>query len=215
MPGRPPVSYQPRATPWDHGPHNHLSAESAIHGSLTSPINFFYCRLTAYLIKIVCPGYFKRKPIDHMPQSLSQVILHIVFSTKDRRPWLDPEIRPRMHAYTATVCRDCDCEAYRVGGVADHVHIAARLARTISQADLLEKIKKTSSAWIKHQGDQYSGFFWQAGYGSFSIGWSQLEDLLRYIDHQEEHHRTRTFQEEYRDLLRKYRVKFDEKYVWD
>src|SRR3989442_12865167 len=98
-----------------------------------------------------------------MPQSLSQVILHIIFSSKDRHPWLDLDIRPRMHAYLATVCRDCGCEAYRVGGVADHVHIAARLARTISQADLLEKIKKTSSAWIKTQGPQYGLFFWQAG----------------------------------------------------
>src|ERR1041384_4649165 len=100
-----------------------------------------------------------------MPQSLSQVILHIVFSTKDRRPWLDPAIRSRMHAYLATVCRDCDCEAYRVGGVADHVHIAARLARTISQSQLLEKIKKTSSAWIKTQRPDYASFSWQGGYG--------------------------------------------------
>ncbi len=150
-----------------------------------------------------------------MPQSLSQVILHIVFSTKERCPWLDPQIRPRMHAYLATVCRDCECEAYCVGGAADHVHIAARLARTISQADLLEKIKKTSSAWIKRQGEAYRAFFWQAGYGDFSIGWSQLEDLVRYIDRQEEHHRTLTFQEEYRNLLKKYRVEFDERYVWD
>ena len=150
-----------------------------------------------------------------MPQSLSQVILHIVFSTKERRPWLDHGVRPRMHAYLATVCRDCHCEACRVGGAADHVHIAARLARIISQAEVLEKIKKTSSAWIKHQGDQYAGFCWQAGYGGFSVGWSQLEELVRYIDCQEEHHRTQTFQEEYRSLLQKYQVEFDERYVWD
>jgi putative transposase len=150
-----------------------------------------------------------------MPQSLSQVILHIVFSTKDRRPWLDPAIRSRMHAYLATVCRDSDCEGYRVGGVADHVHIAARLARTITQAELLEKIKKTSSAWIKQQDPQYGAFHWQAGYGAFSIGWSQLADLVRYIDHQDEHHRTQTFQEEYRHLLQKYHVECDERYVWD
>ena len=149
-----------------------------------------------------------------MPQSLSQVILHVVFSTKDRRPWLDPAIRPRMHAYLATLCRDCDCQAYRVGGAADHVHIAARLARTISQAELLEKIKKTSSAWIKTQGEQYGSFCWQGGYGDFSIGWSQLEELLHYIDRQEQHHRTQTFQEEYRNLLQKYQVEFDERYVW-
>jgi len=120
-----------------------------------------------------------------------------------------------MHAYLASVCRDCDCEAYRVGGAADHVHIAARLARTVSQADLLEKIKKTSSAWIKRQGKQYAAFHWQGGYGDFSIGWSQLEDLVRYINNQEEHHRTQTFQEEYRSLLQKYHVEFDERYVWD
>jgi REP element-mobilizing transposase RayT len=149
-----------------------------------------------------------------MPQSLSQFILHIVFSTKDRRPWLDPVIRPRMHAYLATVCRDCDCQVYRVGGAADHVHIAARLARTVSQAELLEKIKKTSSVWIKSQGEQYAGFFWQGGYGDFSIGWSQLEDLVDYIDGQEQHHRAQSFQEEYRNLLRKYHVEFDEKHVW-
>ena len=104
-----------------------------------------------------------------------------------------------MHGYLATVCRDCGCEAYRVGGPADHIHIAARLSRTVTQAELLEKIKKTSSAWIKNQGEAYHSFHWQGGYGDFSIGWSQLEDLVKYIDHQEEHHRTRTFQEECRD----------------
>ena len=83
-----------------------------------------------------------------------------VFSTKDRQPLLDPEIRPRMHAYLATVCRDSQCEAYRVGGVADHVHLAVRLGRTITQSELLEKIKKSSSAWIKTQAintDRFSG----------------------------------------------------------
>ena len=150
-----------------------------------------------------------------MPQSLSQVILHVVFSTKDRRPWLDQTVRPRMHAYLATVCRDCNCQAYRVGGVADHVHLAARLARTVSQAELLEKIKKTSSAWIKTQGTRYVDFHWQGGYGDFSIGWSQLDELEHYIDGQEQHHRALTFQEEYRMLLKRYRVEFDERYVWD
>ena len=150
-----------------------------------------------------------------MPQSLSQVIVHIVFGTKERHPWLDRDIQPRMHAYLAAVCRDCNCEAYRVGGTLDHVHIAARLARTVCQAELMEKIKKTSSAWIKQQADRYGAFFWQSGYGAFSIGWSQLEDLVRYIERQEEHHRTRSFQEEYRNLLNKYHVEFDERYVWD
>lgn len=150
-----------------------------------------------------------------MPQSLSQVILHVVFSTKERRPWLDARIRPRLHAYLATMCRDCGCEAYRVGGVADHVHLAARLARTMSQSDLLERIKTNSSAWIKTQGTQYQLFHWQGGYGDFSIGWSQLEDLVHYIERQEQHHHKLTFQEEFRALLNKYHVKYDERYVWD
>ena len=150
-----------------------------------------------------------------MPQSLSQVIVQIVFSTKERRPFLDPKIRPAMHAYLATPCPDCQCEAYRVGGVADHVHIAARLARTISQADLLEKIKKVSSACIKTQGAVYRDFAWQVGYGSFSIGYPDLDDLIAYVDGQEEHHHVKTFQEEYRELLNKYHIPFDERYVWD
>ena len=120
-----------------------------------------------------------------------------------------------MHAYLATICHDCGCEAYRVGGVSDHVHLAARLARTVSQSELLEKIKKTSSAWIKTEGPEYSSFFWQAGYGAFSIGYSRLDDLQRYIENQEAHHKTRTFQEEYRELLKKYNVTFDERYVSD
>ena len=195
LPGQRPASYQPRATPWVHRSVLLLQANGLRHK--VGPFD------SALFIS------------SYMPQSLSQVMLHIVFSTKERRPWLDPEIRPRMHGYLATVCRDCDCQPYRVGGTADHVHIAARLARTTSQSELLEKIKKTSSAWIKHQGNQYAGFFWQGGYGDFSIGWSQLEELVRYIDHQEQHHRTQTFQEEYRSLLNKYHVEFDERYVWD
>jgi REP element-mobilizing transposase RayT len=120
-----------------------------------------------------------------------------------------------MHAYLATICRDCSSEAYRVGGVPDHVHLAVRLGRTMSQADLIEKMKTTSSGWIKNQKDTYSHFHWQRGYGAFSIGFSQLEALIHYIETQLDHHRTMTFQEEYRELLRKYRVTFDEQYVWD
>jgi REP element-mobilizing transposase RayT len=150
-----------------------------------------------------------------MPQSLSQVIVHIVFSTKDRQQWLDQSIASRTHAYLATVCRGCSCEAYRVGGMPDHVHLAVRLGRTIRQADLIEKMKTASSAWIKKQKNAYDHFHWQRGYGAFSIGLSQLEALIHYIETQVDHHRTRTFQEEYRELLRKYHIEFDERYLWD
>jgi len=120
-----------------------------------------------------------------------------------------------VHRYLAEVARDCECEAYRVGGVADHVHLALRLARTVSQAELLEKLKTTSSKWVKTLGPLYDDFGWQRGYGDFSVGFSQLERLCDYIDRQEAHHKRVTFEEEYRMLLKKYNLPFDERYVWD
>jgi putative transposase len=150
-----------------------------------------------------------------MPQSLSNVLLHIIFSTKDREVWLDSKVRPRMHAYLANICRDLGATFVHVGGVSDHVDVITTLPRTISTADLIEKIKKTSSKWIKDIDPRYRGFFWQRGYGAFSVSPSQLEAVLKYVKRQEEHHRTRTFQEEYRDLLRKHGVDFDERYVLD
>ena len=102
-----------------------------------------------------------------MPQSLSKVILHIIFSTKDREPWLDSDVRPRVHAYLATICRDLDADFVRVGGVADHVHIVTTLPRTISQAELIEKIKKVSSKWIKTVAARYRGFSGSVGMARF------------------------------------------------
>jgi putative transposase len=150
-----------------------------------------------------------------VPQSLSKVIIHIIFSTKDREPWLDRDVRPRMHAYVATICRDLDAEALLVGGVADHLHVVTTLPRTLSQADFVEAMKKTSSKWIKALEPKYRGFYWQRGYGAFSVSPSQLQAVLEYVESQEEHHRTRSFQEEYRDFLGKYGIEFDERYVWD
>jgi putative transposase len=120
-----------------------------------------------------------------------------------------------MHAYLATICRELGAELVHVGGVADHVHIATTLPRTVSQAQLVEKIKKASSKWVKALDAQYRGFFWQRGYSAFSVSPSQLDAVLHYIKVQQEHHRTRTFQEEYRELLRKHGVDFDERFVWD
>ena len=153
--------------------------------------------------------------IDNMPQSLSKVILHIIFSPKNREPWLDSAVRPRMHAYLATICRNAGSDFVHVGGVADHVHIVTTLPRTISQAELVEQIKKASSKWIKALDARYREFFWQRGYGAFSVSPSQLDVVLQYVDTQPEHHRKRTFQEEYRELLRKHGIDFDEQYVWD
>src|SRR6267154_3673381 len=101
-----------------------------------------------------------------MPQSLSKVIIHIIFSTKNREPWLDHDVRVRMHAYVATICRDLDAEALLVGGVADHLHIVTTLPRTLSQAGMVETVKKTSSKLIKALDPKYRGFYWQRGYGA-------------------------------------------------
>ncbi len=150
-----------------------------------------------------------------MPQSLSYLLAHIVFSTKDRDPVLDATVRPALHAYLATVARNVACECFRVGGVADHVHLAVRLSRTITMAQLIEELKTSSSKWLKTQSPTLASFAWQRGYGAFSVGPSDLHALLHYIDTQEEHHKTRTFQDEYRAFLTKYSIEYDERYVWD
>lgn len=150
-----------------------------------------------------------------MPQSLSRILLHVIFSTKDREPWLDAEIRPRAFAYLAEIGRDMGCEVYRVGGTADHVHMAILLTRTLTVADFVKKVKGASSVWIKRNGRSHAGFSWQVGYGAFSLGASQLAVLTRYIDRQEEHHRVKGFQEEYLEFLEKYDVAYDERFVWE
>jgi putative transposase len=150
-----------------------------------------------------------------MPQSLALVIVHLVFSTKDRKPLLGASVRPALHAYLATVARNAGCECFRVGGVADHVHLAIRFSRTLTIANLVEELKTSSSKWLKTQSSDLAGFSWQRGYGAFSVGPSDLDALRAYIDGQEEHHRTRTFQEEYRAFLTKYGIEFDERHVWD
>ncbi|MFZ4509123.1 MAG: IS200/IS605 family transposase [Fimbriimonas sp.] len=150
-----------------------------------------------------------------MPQSLSYVLIHVIFATKDRAPVLTAAVRPALHAYLATVARTKHCECYRVGGVEDHVHLAIRLSRTTTIANHVEEIKTSATKWLKSQHPQLASFAWQRGYGAFSVAPSGLDALTRYIDQQEEHHRTTTFQDEYRALLKDYHVEFDERYVWD
>jgi len=150
-----------------------------------------------------------------VPQSLASVVVHLVFSTKDRFACLGPSIRPKLHAYLATVARNAKCDCLRVGGVTDHVHLCVLLARTMTISGLVEELKTASSKWLKAQSPELGNFAWQRGYGAFSVGPSDAQALIAYIDAQEEHHRTKTFQEEYRDFLSRYGVAFDERYVWD
>jgi putative transposase len=145
-----------------------------------------------------------------MPQSLSFILIHIIFSTKERMPVFNASLRENLHAYLAGIGRQTDCEVFRVGGSQDHVHIALRISRTVTIAKLVEQLKTSSSKWLKTQSIGLAHFAWQRGYGAFSVGPSDLEALLHYIDHQQEHHCRHTFQEEYRAFLQKYRIEFDE-----
>ncbi|REJ96069.1 MAG: IS200/IS605 family transposase [Planctomycetota bacterium] len=151
-----------------------------------------------------------------MPQSLAQIYLHIIFSTKDRRPFLqDADLRSALHAYLAGACNNLECPAIEVGGVEDHVHVLCRLGRVLTIADLLRELKKESSKWVKDRSSDLQAFSWQTGYGAFSVSPSHVEPLRTYIATQAEHHRRETFQDEFRRLLRKYGVEYDERYVWD
>ncbi len=150
-----------------------------------------------------------------MAQSLSKILLHMVFSTKSRSPTIPPDLAKDLHAYLAGACRALGSEAYRVGGTEDHVHIACTLPRTMTVSKLLEEIKKTSSAWFKGQDARCRRFSWQAGYGAFSLGQSQLPTLIQYIDNQHEHHSTTSFRVEFLKLLKRYEVDYDERYLWD
>jgi REP element-mobilizing transposase RayT len=151
-----------------------------------------------------------------MPQSHSAVHVHLVFSTKDRVPFLrDPDLRTEMHAYIASVSQRLGCLPTIVGGVEDHVHILARLGRTIAQAEWVKELKRVSSLWIKEREPKLGDFGWQSGYGIFSVSMSNVEAVRAYVAGQEEHHRKLTFQDEIRALLRKHQVEWDERYLWE
>ena len=149
-----------------------------------------------------------------MPQSLSNVLVHLVFSTKNREPFISKDIRSRLHGYIVGILNHLKSPSFQTGGVEDHIHILFTLNRTTTIAEIVEEVKKSSSKWMKSDAC-VAEFAWQAGYGAFSIGESQVETVVRYIQNQEEHHRKITFQEEYRKFLERYNVTYDEKYVWD
>jgi putative transposase len=151
-----------------------------------------------------------------MPQSLAKVLLHIVFSTKNRAPYLqDKQLRSELYSYMTGVLKNIDCSALIIGGVEDHIHILNLLSRTRTISSLLEEIKTSTSKWIKTKDAAYQDFHWQNGYGVFSVSESKSPDVCRYIENQEEHHRTMTLQDEFRELCRRHGVPIDERYVWD
>jgi REP element-mobilizing transposase RayT len=150
-----------------------------------------------------------------MPQSLANVLIHLIFSTKNRAPLVDPSIEGELFPYLASICRACQSPAHAIGGTENHVHIACSLSRTTTISGLLEELKRSSSKWIKTKGAEFSSFAWQNGYAAFSIGQSQLAAVKGYIARQREHHRVKSFEEEFREFLKRYQVQYDERYVWD
>lgn len=151
-----------------------------------------------------------------MPQSLVQNYLHIVFSTKRREPFLaDREIRQDLFRYLAGICIELQCPAISIGGYVDHIHLLTRHSPIIPLAIFIRELKRPSSVWMKFQHPVFNKFYWQRGYGAFSVGESGVEKVKWYIDNQEAHHQRQSFQDEFRELCRRYQLEIDERYVWD
>ena len=150
-----------------------------------------------------------------MGQSLVKNYIHIVFSTKHRQPFIHQPAEAELHSYLGGTCKKLDCQPIKVGGYTDHVHILCMLSKKITLMKLVEEIKSHSSKWIKSKGENYTNFYWQNGYGAFSVNPSEVDIVIRYIANQHEHHNKQTFQDEYRTILKKYDVEYDERYVWD
>ena len=149
-----------------------------------------------------------------MSQTLVSLMAHVVFSTKNREPFITPEIEPELFAYVGGILNNHESRLLDAGGTADHVHLLISQSKNISLSALMKDIKKDSSSWIKTKGSEFSNFHWQDGYGAFSIGKSEIPELKKYIASQKEHHRKRTFKEELIEFLDKYGVAYDERYLW-
>jgi len=151
-----------------------------------------------------------------MSQSLAKILVHVVFSTKDRRPFLrDKSLLDELHHYLGGILNKLDCQPIIVGGTEDHVHMPCCLSRTCEIATMIKEVKRSSTLWIKSKDTAFRDFSWQNGYGAFSIGFSQIESVRDYIVGQEQHHQKISFQDEFRKLLKCYEIEFDERYVWD
>ena len=149
-----------------------------------------------------------------MGQSLVKNYVHIIFSTKNRHPFIKQEYEEELFKYLGGVCNALNCAPIQVGGYLDHVHILCLLNKNITIVKLLEELKTDSSKWMKKRSNELRNFYWQDGYGAFSVNPSQVETVVAYIKKQQEHHKAKSFQDEYRAFLKKYKVEFNEEYVW-
>ncbi len=150
-----------------------------------------------------------------MSQSLVKNLVHLIFSTKHREPVITDTVRPDLHAYMAGILQDLHSPALTINSIPDHIHVLFSLDKDQALTKVIMELKRGSSKWIKTQGAAFRQFHWQRGYGAFSISQSAVEETKNYIAGQEDHHRRKSFQEEFRAFLRRYEVEYDERYVWD
>ncbi len=151
-----------------------------------------------------------------MPKSLAKILVHTVFSTKDRRPFLrDKLLRQELHCYLGGILAQLECQPILFGGAEDHVHLLCALSRTCEASAMVREVKRGSTLWLKSKDQTLNDFSWQNGYGIFSIGFSQIAAARKYITEQECHHRKISFQDEYREFLKRYEIEWDERHVWD
>ncbi|HRN25313.1 MAG: IS200/IS605 family transposase [Ignavibacteriaceae bacterium] len=150
-----------------------------------------------------------------MGQSLVKNYIHIIFSTKYRLPIILESIENELYSYIGGICKSLECYPVKIGGYLDHIHILCMLSKKIPLMKLLEEIKAHSSKWIKTKDDSLKKFYWQNGYGAFSVNPYEIDKVISYIENQKEHHRKKNYQDEYRVFLKKYKVEYDEEYVWD
>jgi putative transposase len=150
-----------------------------------------------------------------MGQSLVKNYLHIVFSTKHRQELILPPFEDELHAYLGGICKKLESPPIIVGGYTDHIHILCSLSKKIALMKFMEELKSNSSKWFKTKDKSLENFYWQDGYGAFSVNPWDIEKVIKYIADQKEHHSKITFQDEYRAILKKYEMEYDERYVWD
>lgn len=150
-----------------------------------------------------------------MGQSLVKNYIHLVFSTKHRQHLIHPPVEEELHSYLGGICKNLGCQPLKVGGYTDHIHMLFALSQKIALMKVVEEVKSHSSKWIKSKGEGYENFYWQDGYGAFSVYPNEIDRVITYIANQKQHHSKKTFQDEYRSILKKYEVEYDERYVWD
>ncbi|MEO7310243.1 MAG: IS200/IS605 family transposase [Chitinophagaceae bacterium] len=152
---------------------------------------------------------------EGMPQSLAYNYLHFITSTKHRQPFIQPDIQEKLYGYMSGICKNIESPVIQIGGMDDNIHLLTILSKKIMLIDFVEQVKKDSSKWMKLQGSQYSKFYWQGGYGMFSVNPREIDVVANYIRTQKEQHQKMKFQAEYREFLKRYQIPYDERYVWD